>query len=147
MTEYELSQYRAISAEIKDLDRRIEDTKKAEITLFGTVKGSSKYFPYTPQHFKVAGVDPAESERRHKKINKLLDQREQKRTELISIQIQIEEYISGIEDSLTRTIFRKLYFDGETQMQIARELGYDQSRISRKVSNYINTHKKHKIMC
>ncbi len=133
MTEKELSQYKAIKNEIADLNRRIAEVKEAEIVPFGTVKGSSKYFPYTPQTFKVAGIDPADATQRQEKVSELLRQREIQRDELLKKQIEIEKYITGIQDSTTRTIFRLYYIDGLNQWQIAKKIGYDQSVVSRKI--------------
>ena len=138
MTEKELSQYKAIKKEIEDLNRRIAETKEsAEIVLFGTVKGSSKYFPYTPTLFGVAGIDPADATQRHEKISELLRQREVQRDELLKKQIEIEKYIAGIQDSTTRTIFRMYYIDGINQWQIARKLGYERSAISQKIRRHL----------
>jgi RNA polymerase sigma factor (sigma-70 family) len=139
LTEKELSQYKAIKKEIEDLNRRINETKEsAEIVLFGTVKGSSKYFPYTPTLFGVAGIDPADATQRQDKVSELLRQREVLRDELLKKQIDIENYIAGIKDSSTRTIFRMYYIDGLSQLQIARKMGYDQSSISQKIRRFIN---------
>ncbi|QHQ61378.1 DUF1492 domain-containing protein [Anaerocolumna sedimenticola] len=139
MTEKELSQYKAIRNEIADLNRRIEETKQAEIIPFGTVKGSSKYFPYTPMTFRVAGIDPADATQRQDKISELLRQREVQRDELLKNQIEIERYISGISDSTTRTIFRMYFIDGMNQWQIARKLGYEQSSISQRIRRYFSS--------
>jgi DNA-directed RNA polymerase specialized sigma subunit len=65
----------------------------------------------------------------------LLRQREVKRDELIKKQLEIEQYINHIKDSTTRTIFRLYFIDGLKQFQIAKCVGYDQSRISQ-----INNH-------
>lgn len=137
MTEKELSQYKAIELEIADLDRRIQETKQAEVIPYGTVKGSSKYFPYVPVTFNVAGIDPADAKQRQKHIIDLLRQREVKKDELLKQQVAIEKYIANIQDSTTRTIFRLYFIDGLSQMQIARKTGYDQSIISRKIKRYL----------
>jgi hypothetical protein len=133
LTEKELSQYKAIKNEIADLNRRIAEAKEAEIVPFGTVKGSSKYYPYTPMTFKVAGIDPVDATQRQNKVSELLRQREIQRDELLKKQIEIEKYIAGIQDSTTRTIFRMYFIDGMNQWQIARKIGYDQSVVSRKI--------------
>lgn len=138
MTEKELSQYKAIKKEIEDLNRRIEETKQAEVAQFGTVKGSSKYFPYTPQNFKVAGIDPADATMRQDKVSELLRQREVQRDELLKKQIEIEKYIAGISDSTARTIFRMYYIDGMNQWEIAEILGYERSTITYRIKRYIN---------
>lgn len=141
MKEYDLSQYRAIRKEIADINRRIEESKQAEIVPFGTVKGSSKYFPYTPMTFHVAGIDPAEATRRQKDISDLLRQREVKRDELIKKLIEIEAYINRIPDSTIRTIFRLHYIDGLNQMQIARRVNYTQGRVSQIIKGYLKSNK------
>ena len=137
MTEKELSQYKAIKNEIVDLNRRIAEVKEAEIVPFGTVKGSSKYFPYTPMNFKVAGIDPADATQRQEKVSELLRQREVQRNELLKKQIEIEKYIAEIQDSTTRTIFRMYFIDGLTQNVIGEKLFLDRSVISRKISGFI----------
>ncbi len=136
MTEKELSQYKAIKNEIEDLNRRIAETKEAEIVPFGTVKGSNKYFPYTQMTFKVAGIDPADATQRQEKVSELLRQREVQRYELLKKQIEIEKYIAGIQDSTTRTIFRMYYIDGISQWKIAKSLYLDQSVVSRRLSKF-----------
>jgi cysteine synthase len=142
LTEKELSQYRAIKKEIEDLNRRITETKEsAVISTFGTVKGSSKYFPYTPQNFKVEGVEPAEATQTQDKVSELLRQREVLRDELLKKQIDIENYIAGIKDSSTRTIFRMYFIDGENQISIARKTHYSQGRIAQIIKCYTKTNK------
>ncbi len=144
LTEKDLSDYRAIKEEIKDLNRRIDETKRdVEIVQCGVVKGSSKHFPYTPMSFHVSGIDPEDMAGRQKEVSDLLRQREIKRGELVRKQIEIENYISNIQDPTTRTIFRMHFFDGESQIKIGKVLGYDQSIISRKIKLYIKLHKKH----
>ncbi len=142
MTEKELGQYRAIKNEIIDLNKRIDETKQGEVMSFGTVKGSSKYFPYTPQNFHVSGIDPADTDIRQNKISKLLRQREVQRDELIKKQIEIEKYIADLNDSNSRTIFRMYFIDGMSQWQIARKIGYDQSRISQLIKQNLNKNRK-----
>lgn len=137
MTEKELSQYKALRNEIADLNRRIAETKQAEVVPFGSVKGSSKYFPYTPQTFIVAGIDPADATQRQKDISELLRDREIKWDELVKKQIEIERYISGISDSTTRTIFRMYFIDGLTREDIGKKLFFDRSVISRRISRQI----------
>jgi hypothetical protein len=144
LTEKELSQYKALRTEIADLNRRIAETKQAEVVPFGTVKGSSKYFPYTPQTFTVAGIDPADATQRQDKVSELLRQREVQRDELLKKQLEIERYISGISDSTTRTIFRLYFIDGVNQWEIGRKTNYTQSRVSKIIKDYLKRNKIHK---
>lgn len=141
MTEKELSQYKAIKNEIADLNRRIKEAKEGPVMSFGTVKGSSKYFPYTEQNFHVSGMDPSDTNIRQKQISELLRQREVQRDELMKKQIEIEQYIAEIKDSTARTIFRLYFIDGMSQWQIAKRLGYDQSSISHRIKRFIKNNK------
>lgn len=141
MTENDLLQYRSIKNEIKDLDKRINEAKKAEIIECGIVKGSSKYFPYTLQNFRVSGIDPSDISKKQETINNLIKLREFKRNELIKKQFEIEEYIANISDSAVRIIFRMHYIDGENQSKIARITHYTQGRISQIIKSYIKTNK------
>ena len=144
MTEKELSQYRAIKNEIADLNRRIQETKEGPIMSFGTVKGSSKYFPYTPQNFHVTGMDPADTDKRQSQISELLRQREVQRDELLKKQIEIEQYIAGIKDSTTRTIFRMYFIDGLNQLEIGQKTNYSQGRVSKIIQSYVKRNKSNK---
>lgn len=139
MTEKELCQYKAIKNEIADLNRRIAETKEAEIVPFGTVKGSSKYFPYTSMTFHVAGIDPADATQRQEAISELLRQREVQRDELLKKQIEIEKFITGVHNSTDRTIFRMIAFDGRTKTEVGEALGYDRSNILKRMKRYIRT--------
>lgn len=147
MTEIELSQYRALKNEIADLNKRIQETKEGEVVQFGTVKGSSKCFPYTPKNFHVTGIDPDDTKAREEKISQLLREREVKRDELVKRVIEIEKYISGIDDSITRTIFRLYVFDGLSQQKISKKVHLDRSAVSRRFNNYIKMHTKHIKTC
>lgn len=143
MTEQELRQYKAVKNEILDLNRRIEETKQTETVSLGTVRGSSSHFPYIPQTFKVVGIEPEDMVQKQKEVSKLLKQREAKRDELLKIQKEIEDYINGIPDSITRMIFRMYFLDGLNQIEIGRKAGYDQGTVSRKIKNYLKLHKMH----
>lgn len=52
----------------------------------------------------------------------------------------VEIYVESISDSLTRRIFRMIYIDGLTQKEVGRAVNLDHSRISRKITEYLNTH-------
>ena len=108
---------------------------------FGTVKGSSKYFPYTEMNFHVSGMDPADTDIRQDQLSELLRQREVQRDELLKKQIEIEQYIASIKDSTTRTIFRMYFLDGLNQFLIARKVNYSQGRVSQIIKQYLKSNK------
>jgi DNA-directed RNA polymerase specialized sigma subunit len=137
LTEKDLNQYKAIKKEIADLNRRIRETKEGEVVHLGIVKGSSKNFPYNTKNFHINGIDPEDASRRQELLVKLLRQREAQKDELLKKQMEIENYIFGINDSTTRTIFRMYFIDELSQLQIANRTGYDQSVVSRKIKQYL----------
>ena len=57
---------------------------------------------------------------------------------------EIETDIAEIKDSETRRIFELIYIDGKKQREVAEEVNLDRSRVSRKISDYLKTHTKHK---
>ena len=50
---------------------------------------------------------------------------------------EIEEWVEAIPDSLTRRIFRMMYIQGRKQKQVAKAVHLDQSRVSRKIDEYL----------
>ena len=53
----------------------------------------------------------------------------------------IEEYVEGISDSLTRRIFRMYYLEGKSQKEIEKAVGLDRSCVSRKINLYLKKEK------
>ncbi len=49
----------------------------------------------------------------------------------------VDNFVEGIRDSLTRRIFRMTYIDGLTQREVGRAVNLDHSRISRKITEYL----------
>ncbi len=47
---------------------------------------------------------------------------------------EAEEFVEGIQDSLTRRIFRMYFLEGKSQGGVARILHMDQSSVSKKIS-------------
>ena len=47
---------------------------------------------------------------------------------------EIERFISDIPDSTDRQIFEMLFLDGKKQKEVAKELGFDQSSVSKRVT-------------
>lgn len=88
----------------------------------------SKSYPPIPQG--VVGFDQA-------KYNRLQDRDRRRKEKLEKECEEIEDFIEGIEDSLTRRIFRMTFIDGEKQRKVARKVHLDQSRVSRKIDGYL----------
>ena len=142
MTEIELRQYVSIKNEIADLEKRIEKEYSKEITVVaGKVKGSLACFPYTEVRTSVLLDDPTELAAR----DKLIAIREKKKKELADKALEIETFINSIEDSELRMIFKYRFIDGLKQVDVANLVCLDRSRVSRKISDYLqNAHKAQK---
>ena len=100
MTKKELEQYRSVVAEIRETEERIKEN-----TVTDTVSGSDVEFPYTKHSMSVAGLERTE-------YNNMLLAR---RNKLQRQRRKVERYVDGIEDSLTRRIFRMRYIEGEVR--------------------------------
>ena len=100
MTKKELEQYRSVVPEIRETEERIKEN-----TVTDTVSGSDVEFPYTKHSMSVAGLEKNEyNNALMSRRNKLQRQRR-----------KVERYVDGIEDSLTRRIFRMRYIEGEVR--------------------------------
>lgn len=97
-------------------------------------------FPFTEIRVGVQMEEPREAEAKRKLIAK----KEERLAKLRSLSLEIEEFICSIEDSETRMIFEYTFKDGRTQTEIGEILHLDRSRVSRKISDYLEkTHTKH----
>lgn len=98
MTMAELKQYRNICREIEEID-----TELNAATAYETVTGSGSEFPYIKHAITVGGVIPGdENAVRLAKLSRLQKRRD-----------EIEDYVAGIDDGMTRRIFEQKYILGE----------------------------------
>ena len=115
MTIRELRQYRSIRIELERLER-----EKKSRELSDTVIGSDKEFPYTQHKMSVSGLDSdGDNMRLLERINNLKQQKK-----------EIEDFVYGIEDSLTRRIFELRYMEGRYKLgwdAVAAELKFTNS--------------------
>lgn len=129
-----LKQYNSLIEEIQELEIEIRDLEKLECKHEkDKVKGSNPYFPYQARSFTIQGYNIQEEERINNRIytkKSILIERKTKCEELI---IQIEVFISDIQDSLTRRVFRYKYFDNMSWRMIARRIGRHDESYPRKM--------------
>ncbi len=131
-----LKQYKSLQRERPKIQRKLDRLyERAENipVVSGKVVGSSKDFPYTEVRTTVQMDEPRESDEVGKQIrlNELrLDSIDRTKTE-------IEEFIAGIPDSTDRQIFELSFIDGQKQREVAREVGLEQSSVSKRISNYL----------
>ena len=128
LTRKQLEQYKSKKEEIRELEAYIGKLGSSE-----SLMGSSTVFDYRsgyPVPQAVVGVDRAEywkkKERYEKKIEQLKADCE-----------EAERFVEGIEDSLTRRIFRMYFLDGARQEVIAAATHLNQSVVSRKISDFL----------
>lgn len=129
-----LGQYLSLKKEIKKLECDISRLEEKEVSsVIGKVRGSSREFPYTERGFRVEMDDPVETDRLRKlKIVK------RKRLDLAQAQrLAIEEFVADIDRSDIRMIFELVFIEGKKQREVARTLNIDQSRVSRKIDDFL----------
>ena len=126
MTKERLESYISMKEEISELrdklDHLAEDTTDCSI-----INDYRSGFPI-PQ--AVVGVDQHSYWRNHKRYTEQIQDLERQCEE-------IEDYVDNISDSMTRRIFRMYYLEGIKQQKIAKRLHIDQSRISRKIYDFL----------
>ena len=95
--------------------------------------GNDTVFDYKtgyPRPQSVVGYD----HRREERLRVLYENRIEKLQKECT---EIEEWIEAIPDSLTRRIFRMYYIDGLGQNRIAKKIHLAQSKVSEKISKYL----------
>lgn len=130
MTIRELRQYRSIRIELERLER-----EKKSRELSDTVIGSDRDFPYTQHKMSVSGLDSdGDNMRLLERIHNLKQQKK-----------EIEDFVYGIEDSLTRQIFELMYIKGRykaTWNSVAAEMNFSNTpgNLSKIHSEYMKKH-------
>lgn len=136
-----LKQYRPLKKELELIEKKLDKLYDRALDIpevLGKVKGSSRDFPYIEVRTTVRMDEPKESDA----INRLIGIKEKRRDEVNAMLIEIESFIASIPDSVTRQIFELTYIDGLKQREVAEQVNLDRSRISRKISEYLqNAHK------
>ena len=110
-----LKQYRPLQKEIKLLDKKIDklyDRQAALPTVLGKVTKSGKDFPYIEEHMSVLMDEPKGAD----EIAKLLLIREQRRKQAKKMALDIERFISAIQDSTDRQIFELTFLEGKSSV-------------------------------
>lgn len=128
MTREMLERYLSNKAEIKELQNRLN-----HLTDGDAMVGNDTIFDYRrgyPQPQAVVGFDRAKYDRQRSRI---LNQM----SKLNAENDNIEEFVFGIQDSITRRIFQLYYLDGLSQRRVAKKVHLEQSTVSKKISTYL----------
>jgi hypothetical protein len=99
MTLERLGQYRSLVAEITELQHQIAEQRKTKYT--DTVKGSLPEYPYTETSITICGYSPI-----------IVSKLSRRQARLIQERINIETYISNIDDSFTRRVITMRFIQG-----------------------------------
>ena len=137
-----LKKYKPNKDRLIRIENQIQELCEREPTVvMGKATGSSADFPYTEVRTSVQMYDPYEEEN----IRRQIRRKEADRLQILKEQREIEEYINGIGDPEIKEIFELSFIEGKKQREVADIISIDRSRISRKVSTYLeNAHKAQK---
>lgn len=133
MTKERLAAYRSNLKEIRELDYNINNRWRSEAMIGNDV--IMDYNKGYPMPRSVVGFDQERYER-------LQDRDINRKSQLEAECRAVEDFIAGIQDSVTRRIFQLYFTEGEvklTQAQISKKVYMDQSRISRKIDEYLKS--------
>ncbi|MDU7251007.1 MAG: RNA polymerase subunit sigma-24 [Clostridium sp.] len=118
MDKEQLKQLRYLKTEIEAIKKQIDNL---EYTMaIDKVRGSSSHFPYVQRSFTIEGVNYEEYNRKTIRLRKKLSRRI---SELMDLVEETNEFIEGIEDSLTRQIISLRYVIGLTWEEVAANVG------------------------
>lgn len=127
MTKEQLGQYKCLCLEIKELENRLNNLKRQEVS--DKVIASASDFPYNQYQLKIQGY---EDDKYIQKIRVRLLRRIRRCKKL---RLEIEEFIDGIEDSRTRLVFQLRYIEGKSWVYISRQLGSSNESYARMIHN------------
>lgn len=136
-----LASYRSKRQEIKELDYILNNRWKSESMIsVDTILNYRKGYP-VPEG--VAGFDQERYER--------LQNRDIRRKERLEEECKaVEDFVAGIQDSVTRRIFQMYYLDGLNpvkQENVAKKMHMERSNVSKKIDKYLqvshNSHESH----
>lgn len=123
-----LIQYKDLIREIASLEKRLEKLSNIQVEQ-DKVTGSNPEFPYEKRNFKIVGYNTDQVDRINR-LKRILIDRKIKCEEL---KIQIEEFISTIPDSRTRSIFQYRYIDQLDWIRVSRKVGGYEESYARKI--------------
>ena len=133
MTKKQLQQHRALKREIEELDKKILQEQKKEISVTQEkVKASMKDFPY----IEIYNAEQAYISRR------LINEYQKRKLKAEKETLEIETFISSISDAEIRLMFQYSFIDGMKQREIAERLHMERSNISKKITEILQLSQK-----
>lgn len=131
MTRERLAAYRSNKAEILELDYTLNNRWKSD-----TMIGNDVIFDYSkgyPMPQSVTGFDQEKYER--------LQNRDLRRMKKLEVECkEIEDFVEGIKDSVTRRIFRIYFIDGRktvTLEEVGKKVHMGRSGVGKKIDKFL----------
>ncbi len=134
MTKKELEKYRKLKYSLEYKVSKLAEAYEKEPDLqVGTVKKTSKHFPYLEGLMGVWIYNPVQAEKRDKRIEELM-----KDIDNLTRQTEaVEEFIAGISDEEIQILFNYRYIEGSNLHEIGAKLNMDRSTVGKKIANYL----------
>lgn len=130
VTREELESYRSKKEEIAELRYKLTHLGEGDSMVGNSV--INDYQTGYPRPQSVVGHD-------YEKESRLREAYEKRIAKLEAECAEVELWIEEIPDSLTRRIFRMYYVDGVNQARIAKRVHLSQSKVSEKISKYLQS--------
>lgn len=142
ITKKDLENFTLLDKCIKSTRKQISEyEKKRPYAIHGKVSGSSSQFPYVERSFTVAGggftAGGMSEEKRRQRIQDLQFKLQKQLRDYEDKKIEIQEFISDIEEPDVKLLFTYLFVDGMSQGEAGELLHMEQSGISKKLSRYL----------
>lgn len=128
MTRERLEGYRSCREEIQELQYKLAHLGEGDSMIGNDV--IMDYRDGFPRPQSVVGYD-------YDKYERLRKAYESRIAKLQAECAEVELWIEGIPDSLTRRIFRMYYIDGMRQSHIAKKVHLSQAEVSKKISRFL----------
>lgn len=126
----ELENYRALCSEIESMRAELEKLEQEQETIRDTTKSYTTGKPVTIMIQGRVYTKAFED-----KYNALLKNLYMKLADRIAAKAKIEEWIDTL-DAEIRTIVRMVYINNMEHEEVASELGYERSSITKKISRF-----------
>ena len=137
-----LEQYVSMRAEQQDLIRRIQslDAKLLNMEMNSIVSDSltrGKKGKQSLGTVRIEGFPSRDYQKRKWTLRRYKQMLANYDDKLLKKQIQVEEYIQGIEDSYVRQAMRYRYIDGMSWIRIGKQMHTTEDAIRKTISRYL----------
>lgn len=126
MTKERLEQYRSLKEEIREIKYKLDHLGEGDSLIGNDV--INDYRSGYPRPQSVVGFDYESYKIRFRRYTELKEKAEKEC-------VEIEQFIDGIQDSLTRRIIRMRYVDGMELQKIGNRIHLDKSNVSRRIDS------------